>query len=58
MVTVRSGEDGGVAFLCVEDTGPGIAEAARDAFSRTARQQWRVSRKETVPDRVLTSARV
>jgi two-component system, OmpR family, sensor histidine kinase TctE len=30
MGTVRSGEDGGVAFLCVEDTGPGSAEAARN----------------------------
>ena len=30
VVTVRSGEDGGAPFLCVEDTGPGIAEAARN----------------------------
>ena len=28
-VTVRSGEDGGAAFLSVEDTGPGIAESER-----------------------------
>jgi two-component system, OmpR family, sensor histidine kinase TctE len=30
VVTVRSEEDGGAAFLCVEDTGPGIAEATRN----------------------------
>ena len=29
-VTVRSGEDGGTAFLSVEDTGPGIAESERN----------------------------
>ncbi|MFI5032421.1 MAG: sensor histidine kinase, partial [Reyranellales bacterium] len=29
-VTVRSGLDAGVAFLCVEDSGPGIPESARE----------------------------
>jgi two-component system sensor histidine kinase TctE len=29
-VTVRSGLDEGIAFLCVEDSGPGIPEAARE----------------------------
>jgi two-component system, OmpR family, sensor histidine kinase TctE len=29
-VTVRSGLDAGLAFLCVEDSGPGIPESARE----------------------------